>query len=405
MGRDSSELMWDDVNRVKFYSLLTLASAAIRTCLYPAALVKTRMQVGESPPPATSSHSHQSIASTSGSMHPKLATANAVPPVQFTPASSAASTHRPRYRGTAHAFTTILRTEGKLALYRGFRINLLGLSCDPIVTGTLEYTRTKLTDYWMKGHMVETSTTMMAGMPGPMHHENFIFRYIMSPGTCITLVSAGSAACVGQIIQVPVDIITQKKQMQTHALVSPTTGELLKTEGTGSFHIAREIVAAEGVRGLYKGFGITLCSAMPFTALLWAVYWPSQKFFHRCLTAGSSHSHLIMMEETMAQPQQPQPTPPKEKDWDWRDAVPAPLAAFVASASASLATQPIDVIKTRLQVHGGAGSTIASTVRALVHERGWIGLLSGWYPRILAVSPGATVMMSSYEALKRLSAL
>lgn len=32
------------------------------------------------------------------------------------------------------------------------------------------------------------------------------------------------------------------------------------------------------------------------------------------------------------------------------------------------------------------------------------GLLSGWYPRILAVSPGATIMMTSYEALKRYSA-
>ena len=40
---------------------------------------------------------------------------------------------------------------------------------------------------------------------------------------------------------------------------------------SSSLHIAREILDAEGLRGLYKGFGVTLCSAMPFTAILWSV--------------------------------------------------------------------------------------------------------------------------------------
>ena len=41
---------------------------------------------------------------------------------------------------------------------------------------------------------------------------------------------------------------------------------------SSSLHIAREILDAEGLRGLYKGFGVTLCSAIPFTAILWSVH-------------------------------------------------------------------------------------------------------------------------------------
>jgi len=115
----------------------------------------------------------------------------------------------------------------------------------------------------------------------------------------------------------------------------------------------------------------------------------------------------MRMERDGAVTRTKQPVAPEESgwsSWSWRDAVPAPMAAFIASASASLATQPIDVIKTRLQVHGGVGSTVGSTVRRLIAERGYAGLMSGWYSRILVVSPQATIMMSAVEALKRYSA-
>lgn len=239
MGKDSSELLWDDINRPKFYSMLTLASATIRTCLYPAALVKTRLQAAAVPPP----------------------------PVAVATSGGAGLLHAhgghgilsmPLYQGTGDAFRTILRTEGKFALYRGFRVNLLGLACDPIVIGCIEFSRTHLTYY------SERFTPYKDG-----HYESPFFRYVMEPTTAITLLSAGGSACVGQVIQVPVDVISQKKQMQMHALQGPN-GRRLTTPGTSAIAIARGIVDTEGVRGLYKGFGVTLCSATPFTAILWS---------------------------------------------------------------------------------------------------------------------------------------
>jgi hypothetical protein len=372
--------------------------------------------------------------------------------VTRSPAEAISQAHRslvPAYRGTGDAFRTILRNEGKLALYRGFRMNLFGLACDPIVIGCIEFTRTRLTYY------SERFTPYKDG-----HYGSPLFRYVLSPTTAITLVSAGGAACVGQIIQVPVDVISQKKQMQMHPLFTPA-GTLARTPDTSSIAIARQIIQAEGIRGLYRGFGVTLCSATPFTAILWAVYWPTQRFLHDglnhhhpnssscaptasppfCATLPPSSLGLSMeisphppsclelkdlppgaklppeeVEYWRAEQRHEQQrklnhghnhtlphVSPSSSEWsfNWRESVPTPVAAFVASATASLTTQPIDVIKTRFQVHGGVGATVASTVRKLIAERGYRGLCSGWYPRILAVSPGTTIMMSSYELLKR----
>ena len=78
---------------------------------------------------------------------------------------------------------------------------------------------------------------------------------------------------------------------------------------------------------------------------------------------------------------------------------------FTAAAAVTCLCRPrSDVIKTRLQVQGGVGATISSTVRHLIAERGVAGLASGWYSRILVVAPQATIMMSAVEALKRYSA-
>jgi len=58
---------------------------------------------------------------------------------------------------------------------------------------------------------------------------------------------------------------------------------------------------------------------------------------------------------------------------------------------------------------GGAGAAArpgwAGIVRALVREEGLPGLWRGLAPRILSVSLWGSVMVSSYEALKRAAAL
>ena len=280
-ARDSSELLWDDIDRPKFYSLLTCASASIRLMLYPAALVKTRLQAsGSAAAPAaaatvaaaaqataaatstvkaaaatsasassSSSSASSAVASSASRLARGMSPAAAVPVVSAasapplsllrTAAAAATGASVPHYRGTGDAFATILRTEGKLALYRGFRVNLLGLAVDPLVVGSIEYTRTWLTGF----------SKLHSARGDGAHDDRCFFRCIMAPQTAITLLSAGGSACIGQVIQVPVDVVTQKKQMQMHALHSEQGGTH-NTHGTSvnTPHASRRVVRWHAAR-------------------------------------------------------------------------------------------------------------------------------------------------------------
>ncbi|CAF1640102.1 unnamed protein product, partial [Didymodactylos carnosus] len=79
------------------------------------------------------------------------------------------------------------------------------------------------------------------------------------------------------------------------------------------------------------------------------------------------------------------------------------LLAVLASGIASLITQPIDVLKTRLQVQKQRTSVL-HTLLTLIEQRGaLIGLMSGILPRAMMVIPNCTVLMSLYEYVKRIS--
>ncbi|KAJ6768703.1 NICOTINAMIDE ADENINE DINUCLEOTIDE TRANSPORTER 1 CHLOROPLASTIC [Salix koriyanagi] len=79
-----------------------------------------------------------------------------------------------------------------------------------------------------------------------------------------------------------------------------------------------------------------------------------------------------------------------------------------ASAGAIAATFmcPLDVIKTRLQVHGlppgsgQGGSIIISSLQHIVKTEGFKGLYRGLSPTILALLPNWAVYFATYEQLK-----
>jgi hypothetical protein len=45
--KNSHELYWNDLNKIKFLGLLATNALILRTCFHPLALVKTRLQVGQ----------------------------------------------------------------------------------------------------------------------------------------------------------------------------------------------------------------------------------------------------------------------------------------------------------------------------------------------------------------------
>ena len=73
------------------------------------------------------------------------------------------------------------------------------------------------------------------------------------------------------VVFVPVDVVKERLQVQRSSHV---VGSLQAT-GTpykGSLHALRTIFVEEGIRGVYKGYGATLMSFGPFSALYFLFY-------------------------------------------------------------------------------------------------------------------------------------
>lgn len=143
--------------------------------------------------------------------------------------------------------------------------------------------------------------------------------------------------------------------------------------------------------GFYKGYLLTLSAVVPFSALQWALYWQIQSTLAQWLRAHPSESTKIIKSDTG-----------ENIVNDPRELYTAPFSAGAASALASLATQPMDTLKTRLQVQAKR-TTLSEIFKKLIAEKGVKGFMSGSFARILTLAPSAVLSMSAYEAIKRSS--
>ena len=276
---------------------------------------------------------------------------------------------------------------GPLSLYQGFRWNIIGLPVDPLYIGSMEYSRQVLHRY-MRQH---------PGMVPDKYSDLFV-----------TLTAGGAAAVVQQTVMVPIDVVTQRLMIQP---TIPKEQLAAATNGSASFspsahsassaakphltpmQLVREVMQQDGLRGLYKGYALTLGAVVPFSALQWALYWQVQGLF------------MQYLKDHPPPPPSHRPAPQHGEDEyssDWRELATAPASAAIAATLASLATQPFDTLKTRLQVQKKR-SPISETFRALMREKGVWGLMSGSGARVLTMMPSAVLSMTAYEAAKRRS--
>lgn len=129
--------------------------------------------------------------------------------------------------------------------------------------------------------------------------------------------------------------------------------------------------SGDGLRGFYKGYFLTLGSSLPFNSILWTLYWKIQ----------------LKLETVL----------PRRVDY-----IIPPLSAAMSALLTSIITQPIDVLKTRLQVSKKRES-IVQTIVTLQQQRGLKGFFVGSIPRALISVPSTVIMLSLYEIIKRTS--
>uniref|UniRef100_A0A7N0UN42 Mitochondrial carrier protein n=1 Tax=Kalanchoe fedtschenkoi TaxID=63787 RepID=A0A7N0UN42_KALFE len=87
-------------------------------------------------------------------------------------------------------------------------------------------------------------------------------------------VAGMTSSLFAQAVFVPIDVVSQKLMVQGYA------GH---TAYSGGLDVARKILKSDGVRGLYRGFGLSVVTYSPSSAVWWASYGSSQRVIWRYL--------------------------------------------------------------------------------------------------------------------------
>ncbi|CAN6470410.1 unnamed protein product [Victoria cruziana] len=195
-------------------------------------------------------------------------------------------------------FQNILKNDGVRGIFRGFGTGAIGA-----MPGRVLY----LTSLEVSKTLVLRSVDN-SGMP---------------EATRIALAN-GVAGLVSNIVSgayfVPLDVVCQRLMVQ--GLPGTTTCN-------GPFDLIRKVLKTEGFRGLYRGFGMTIVTYSPASALWWGAYGAAQHVMWRSLgyhddgRKSPSHLEIVTVQAT---------------------------AGTMAGACTSVLTTPLDTIKTRLQV-------------------------------------------------------
>ncbi|XP_024968524.1 solute carrier family 25 member 44-like [Cynara cardunculus var. scolymus] len=258
---------------------------------------------------------------------------------------------------------SILRHEGFRALYRGFGTSLMGtIPARALYMGALEVTKSNLSCTTVKMGFSEVKAAAIANAAAGL-----------------------TAAMAAQLVWTPIDVVSQRLMVQ-----GGKGGAAIYNGGIDAF---KRIIQRDGVRGLYKGFGISILTYAPSNAVWWASY----SMAYRSIWGGI-RSHSFKKEENVGGG--------GFKADSMAVVAVQGVSATIASGLSALVTMPLDTIKTRLQVlegSDGGDKSVGRTVRNLVKEGGLSACYRGLGPRWASMSLSATTTITTYEYLKRMS--
>ncbi|KAI0563220.1 mitochondrial carrier (BOU / S-adenosylmethionine carrier) [Gracilaria domingensis] len=230
------------------------------------------------------------------------------------------------------ALTDIITRDGVQGLYRGFGISVI-MQAPAVATYLTTYDYAK--QYTAKASGISDTS--------PLIH----------------LASGLIAETVSAVFWVPMEVIKQRAQVRTGALAAAHTSV-----------IAKDLIAHEGPRALFKGYGLTVGVFGPYSMIYFMAY---ENFKN---LGGDSSTALTA------------------------------ASAAGAGAIAAACTTPLDVIKTRIQTQGDVTRGTSrytgtwDAMKSIAREEGMYSFFRGTSARVLWIMPGTAITMSCFEFLK-----
>ena len=234
------------------------------------------------------------------------------------------------------------------------------------------------------------------------------------PDAYTPLIAGAAARVLAAMAVSPIEMFRTRMQAAHHA-----------STPAGHFHETldglREMVAAQGIRSLWRGLTLTLWRDVPFSA----IYWWGYETGRNALTdmRGRAEARKNGREFSLGVGADKVRRRSRSRSHENHTAtlVDSFIAGATSGAVAALVTTPFDVGKTRQQVihhmgdsSQGTGSNAANIIRPedksmprflwhIFKEQGMPGLFKGWAARCLKVAPACAIMISSYEIGKKMA--
>jgi hypothetical protein len=317
-------------------------------------------------------------------------------------AAAAAATPSLPYRSFFQLFPHTYRHEGGLrGLYSGFGITFVGSG----PAACLYFTS------------YETSKEVLGSMPLFQQQAQFFTHFL----------SGLLAECASCVLWVPIDVVKERLQVQEQlkemmmASKPPSSGPSGLPSATaasssrhppallyrGNLDAIRTIARTEGLRGVYRGYGATVASFGPFSAIYLSGYEQFKELYGKWLlpplkpeeiaaaaTAASSHTHAADGSPAGV-------VPPRELPF-----YVYALSGASAGGVASVLTNPLDLVKLRMQVQrGNSGFTfgyrhIVHGLATIVREEGAQALFKGAAARCMFHIPSTALTIAMFDTLR-----
>lgn len=286
-------------------------------------------------------------------------------------------------------FRSALATGGIRSLYQGFPIAFVGSA----PASCLYFSSYEMSKRWF------ASSAISCNLPVSMQH--FGAGLVAEAFSCV--------------MWVPIDVLKERMQVAESSSASatvvgstaqqPAHGNSGQGGGYGSTRSAvSTIIRTEGVRGLYRGYGATLASFGPFSALYFAAYeWAKGRAAAMSSTPAAASSTTGASASLNAGDGASLP-------FVWQVA-----CASGAGAAASWVTSPLDLVKLRLQVQRATAASPAASadgghraeryryegtlhgLRTIAKTEGARGLWRGATARVLYHAPTTGISMLLFE--------
>jgi solute carrier family 25 iron transporter 28/37 len=184
-------------------------------------------------------------------------------------------------------------------------------------------------------------------------------RWLVSDNSLTHAFAAALATTAHDTVSVPFDVVKQRMQTDGQAKFRSSIG------------CARQIFKTEGPSAFFKSLPTTVAMNIPHVTVQWVVYERMKK-----LTGADGEERLTMG---------------------------FVVSGFAAGATAAVASQPLDVVKTQVQL--GKSPSMSHALRSLYKAVGLGGFYTGLLPRICYIGPSSAVVMTTYEVMKSLLGL